>query len=157
MYQVNWEAFPSETTIYGVFDPVEPQDNSSHYTVELPRDEVSFTKFLRKIRPLKDLNTPIESLFAFAKETLKTNLGSCYCSEQDLSNIIELYHDRTITPEKEFPGANEGERSEVYHDLYPGAGEAFITEHVEITKPVMLQGKLIKEGTVIKFYHKGPL
>jgi hypothetical protein len=157
MMQVDFEAFPDEQTIYGVFEPVERQDNSSYYEIEIPRDELTFAKFLRKLRPNIDLETPMSSYRAFARDTLTKNLGSCYCDQSNLSNIIELYQNRVITPEKEFPGAGEGERSGVYHDLYPGVGEAFITENIRITKDTQFQERLIKgdSNTTIKFYYKG--
>ena len=157
-FQANFEAFPAYETIYAKFEPIEPSDNSTFFEVELPRDESQICQFLRKLRPYNNLDdmTPLK-VIAFARELLSRNLHNCYCSGQNLHDIISLYKDSVITPEKEFPGAGEGERSEVYHDLYPGVPQAFITENVKIPKDRMLDGKLIRSGSTIKFFYQGPI
>lgn len=155
--QIDIEAFPDFSTIYLKAEPIEPNDNSSFFEIEIPRDEITLAKFLRKLKPLIDLETPMVSFKAFAREALSKNLTSCYCPSSNLNNIIELYHNREITPEKEFPGSEEGDRADMYKALYPGVGEAFITENIKINKnrDVWINNRLIKEGSTISFYYKG--
>ena len=115
-YQLDIEAFPDNQTIYATLEPTEVDDNASFFSFEIERDEVMLAKMLRKLNAYSDLQTPMPSFRSFSRETLKKNINTCYCQGDNIRDIIELYQNRNITPNKEFPGATTGKTQDEYEN-----------------------------------------
>lgn len=145
LFNVNIEAMPSYEKIYIYFDPAEPSENDDFYEMELDRDVTLLYKFLRKLKPLKDLNTPLQGMLKFATETLNRNINSCYCDQDNLNSIIDAYHERDKQPAKEFETPTDEEH------VQPD----FITESVVLKEPAWMDGVIRKAGTRLTFYHGG--
>ena len=146
LFNLNIEAFPNNETIYMYFDPVEPSENDDFFEMEIERDVLALAKFLRKLKPLKDLQTPMSGYLNFAKEVFDRNIHSCYCHQDNVNSIIDAYHQRDRSPAKEFESPNDQE------ECVPD----FITESFVLTEDALLDGVIRKAGTRLTFYHGGP-
>ena len=143
LFNVNIEAFPAYDKIYLYFDSAEPSENDDYYEMELDRDVTLLAKFLRKLKPLKDLQTPLKGYLKFAQEVLDKNVHSCYCYQDNLNSIIDAYHQRDRSPDKEFETATDQDV-----DM-----PEFITESFTLPEAVMFDGKLRAKGSRLTFYH----
>ena len=142
LFNVNIEAFPAYDKIYLYFDSAEPSENDDYYEMELDRDVTLLAKFLRKLKPMKDLQTPLKGFLKFAQEVLDKNVHSCFCYQDNLNSIIDAYHQRSKSPNKEFETANDQDMPD------------FIVESFMVPREgVMFDGKLRTPGTRLTFYH----
>ena len=156
-YQLDIEAFPDNQTIYATLEPTEVDDNASFFSFEIERDEVMLAKMLRKLNAYSDLQTPMPSFRSFSRETLKKNINTCYCQGDNIRDIIELYQNRNITPNKEFPGATAGKTQDEYENEYPGIDQAFFTEHIPLNRDTLINETICKAGSILNLYYRGKL
>ena len=146
LFHADVEAMPTYKTIYFKFSSLNPEDEDG-YEMSIPRDESILSSFIRKLHAFVDTNgSQLSQPTDWARKTLKKNIGSFYVPKDKLNDVIALHRANAPAPDK-LPNFQPKDDPINF----------FVTESVKLKENILLNGKVIKKGSMIKFYHEGKI